>query len=214
MRQRLGYIRRSRNLNAYQLARILGFTKHVSGALENETQSGTGETFADYLRYADYFGLTLSDVFRESAETGYIHKDDLYATEMLQQVQIAIQQLKETGIPVTRDQIGEQLGHTRGTFRKYPLVHDLLQTEARIRDKRTPEHEDKICQQIQQVIQALNAKRERVTKRKVGLLVGYDPTQIQNFYPSAGYSLMRSRLTSTRKSCVKHSSYNRWSRHW
>jgi DNA-binding XRE family transcriptional regulator/biotin operon repressor len=195
MRQRLGYIRRSHNLKAQQLAQILGLSKRVLGALENETQSGVGETLADYLRYADYFGLTLSDVFRESAEAGYIHKDDLYATEMLQQVQTAIQQLKETGIPVTRDQIGEQLGHTRGTFRKYPLVHDLLRIEAQIRDKRTPEHEDEMCQQIQQVIQRLNAKRERVTKRKVGLLVGYDPTQIQNFYPRA-YRILTDAVTA------------------
>lgn len=183
MRQRLGYIRRSHNLKAQQLAQILGLSKRVLGALENETQSGVGETLADYLRYADYFGLTLSDVFRESAKAGYIHKDDLYATEMLQQVQTAIQQLKETGIPVTRDQIGEQLGHTRGTFRKYPLVHDLLRIEAQIRDKRTPEYEDRLCEQAQQVIDDLNKRQQRISKRKIALQLGYDATKIRKDYP-------------------------------
>lgn len=70
MCQRLGYIRRSRNLNAQQLAQILGFSKHVLGALENETQSGTGETFADYLHYIAHFGLTLRTVFCESTQAG------------------------------------------------------------------------------------------------------------------------------------------------
>jgi hypothetical protein len=52
-----------------------------------------------------------------------------------------------------------------------------------------------MCQQIQQVIQVLNAKRERVTKRKVGLLVGYDPKQIQKFYPRA-YRILTDAVTA------------------
>jgi DNA-binding XRE family transcriptional regulator len=185
VRQRLGFLRRASGLEAQQVAKALGVRKNSVLAIENETCSGIGETLNDYLLYVDYLGLKLSDVFRESAEAGYIHKDDLYAEEMLRRTQVAIQQLKAADIPVTQKHVGAILGYEPSALRNYPQVHDLLQTEAQIRNKRTPEYEGDLCQQIQQVIRTLNAKRERVTKRKVGLLVGHDPKQIQKFYPRA-----------------------------
>lgn len=195
IRQRLGFLRRASGLQAQQVAKALRVRKNSVLAIENETCSGIGETLHDYLRFVDYLGLKLSDIFRESAEAGYIHKDDLYSTEMLHRTQIAISQLKTGDMSVTQKLVGEILGYEPSALRKYPLVHDLLRTEAQIRDKRTPEHEDELCQQIQEVIQALNARRERVTKRKVGLLVGYDPKQIQNFYPRA-YRILTDAVTA------------------
>ena len=41
----------------------------------------------------------------------------------------------------------------------------------------------------------MNAKRERVTKRQVGLLVGHDPKQIQKFYPDA-YQILTKAVTT------------------
>lgn len=195
VRQRLGFLRRASGLQAQQVAKALRVRKNSVLAIENETCSGIGKTLHDYLRFVGYLGLKLSDIFRESAEAGYIHKDDLYATEMLHRTQTAISQLKTGDVSVTQKHVGEILGYEPSALRKYPLVHDLLRTEAQIRDKRTPEHEDEMCQQIQEVIQALNAKRERVTKRKVGLLVGCDPKQIQNFYPHA-YRILTDAVTA------------------
>jgi transcriptional regulator with XRE-family HTH domain len=195
VRQRLGFLRRASGLQAQQVIKALRVRKNNVLAVENETCSGMGETLQDYLRFVDYLGLKLSDVFRESAETGYIHKDVLFAEEMLHRTQVAISQLKTGDVSVTQKHVGELLGYEPSALRKYPLVHDLLQTEAQIRDKRTPQHEDEMCQQIQEVIQALNARQERVTKRKVGLLVGYDPKQIQNFYPRA-YRILTDAVTA------------------
>ncbi len=185
VRQRLGFLRRASGLQAQQVAKALGVRRNSVLAIENETRSGIGETLNDYLLYVDYLGLRLSDIFRESAETGYIHKDELFAEEMLHRTRNAIWQLKADDVPVTQKHVGEILGYEPSALRNYARVHDLLQTEAQIRNKRTPEHEDELCQHIQQVIRTLNAKRERVTKRKVGLLVGHDPKQIRKCYPRA-----------------------------
>jgi len=183
MRQRLGYIRRSHNLKAQQVAQILGLSKRVFGALENETQSGVGETLADYLRYADYFGLNLSDVFRESAEAGYIHKDDLYANHLLEQAYLAVARLKQESIPVTQQCVAQLLGHTPSMLRKYPEIHALLRTEALIRDKQTQAYRANLYEQTQQVIDDLNHRQQRLSKRKIALQLGYDPTKIRTHYP-------------------------------
>jgi transcriptional regulator with XRE-family HTH domain len=194
-RQRLGFRRRASGFQAQQVAQALSVRKKSVLAIENETRSGIGETLHDYLRFVDYLGLKLSHVFRESAEAGYIHKDELFAEELLHRTRKVIWQLKADAVPVTQKQVGERLGYEHSALRKYPQVHDLLQTEAHIRDQRTPEHEEELCQHIHQHIQRLNAKQERVTKRKVGLLVGYDPKQIQHFYPRA-YRILTDAVTA------------------
>jgi hypothetical protein len=172
----------------------LGLSKNRVLAIENETRSGIGETLNDYLLYVDALGVSLSAVFQTGAETGYVHKDDLYAAELLRRAQGAVRQLKEDHCPVTQRQVGAILGYEPSALRKYAPIHQLLYTEAAIRDQRTWEYEQALCQRMQQVIQMLNAKRERVTKRKVGMLVGHDPKQIQKFYPDA-YQILAGAVT-------------------
>jgi len=183
MRQRLGYLRRLQNRKAPQVARALGVSQRILGALENETQSGTGETFADYLRYADYFGLTLQAVFCESAQVGYIHKDVLYADNLLQEARKVVAQLKRQGIPVTQKQIAQSLGHTASMLRKYPKIHALLRSEAAIRDKLTDTYEDQLYEQVQPVIQTLQEQQKRLSKRKIALQLGYNSAKIRKHYP-------------------------------
>jgi len=194
-RQRLGFLRRATGIEAQYVASSLGMGRHTVGAIENETQSGMGETLQDYVDYADYLGLRLSDVFRASAEAGYIHKDTLFADEMLRRTRVAIQQLKADDVPVTQKSVGDLIDYEPSALRNYPRIHELLQTEALIRDKRTPLHEGRVCQHIQQVVDNLNENGERVTQRKVGLRVGYDPKQIQKFYPRA-YRLLMDAVTT------------------
>lgn len=194
-RQRLGFLRRASGAQAQQMAHRLGLSRNRVLAIENETRSGIGETLNDYLLYVGALGVRLSAVFQTSAETGYVHKDDLYAAELLRRAQGAVRQLKATQIPVTQRQVGTILGYEPSALRKYAPIHHLLYTEAAIRDQRTWDYEQALCQKMQQVIQALNAKRERVTKRKVGILVGHDPKQIQKFYPDA-YQILTGAVTT------------------
>jgi hypothetical protein len=49
-RQRLGFLRRASGVEAKRFARLLGLRPRILVALENETASGCGETFDDYLR--------------------------------------------------------------------------------------------------------------------------------------------------------------------
>lgn len=202
-RQRLGFLRRASGAQAQQMAHRLGLSRNRVLAIENETRSGIGETLNDYLLYVDVLGVRLSAVFQTSAETGYVHKDDLYAAELLRRAQGAVRQLKATQIPVTQRQVGTILGYEPSALRKYASIHQLLYTEAAIRDQRTWDYEQALCQKMQQVIQALNAKRERVTKRKVGMLVGHDPKQIQKFYPDA-YQILTGAVTTYQRQKPVH----------
>lgn len=194
-RQRLGFLRRASGMEAKQFAGLLGLRPRILVALENETASGCGETFDDYLRYVQQLGWVLSDVFRDSAAAGYLHKDDLYAEELLRRAQAAIRQLNAACVPVTQKRVGALLAYEPSALRRYAQIHQLLHNEAAIRDQRTREYEEDLCRRMQQVIQVLNAKGERLTKRKVGLLVGHDPKQIQKFYPDA-YRLLTDAVTT------------------
>ena len=151
-RQRLGFLRRASGVEAKRFARLLGLRPRILVALENETASGCGETFDDYLRYAQRLGWVLSDVFRDSAAAGYLHKDDLYAAELLRRTHVAIHQLKAAQVPVTQKQVGALLAYEPSALRKYPSIYQLLNTEAAICDQRTREYEEDLCQRMQQVI--------------------------------------------------------------
>jgi len=183
MRQRLGYLRRLQNRKAPQVARALGVSPRILGAMENETQSGLGETFEDYLHYLDYFGLTLKTIFCEAARTGYIHKDVLYANHLFEQAQQVAAKLKQQGIRITHKRVAHGLGHTPSMLRKYPEIHALLCSEAAIRDRLTDAYEDQLYGQAQQVIQTLQARQARPSKRKIALQLGYNSAKICKHYP-------------------------------
>lgn len=68
-------------------------------------------------------------------------------------------------------------------LRKYPKIHALLRSEAAIRDNLTSAYEDQLYEQAQQVIQTLQARQERLSKRKIALQLGYNSAKIRKHYP-------------------------------
>jgi len=182
-RQRLGFLRRASGVEAKRFARLLGLRPRILVALENETASGCGETFNDYLLYVDALGITLSAVFRDSAAAGYRHKDDLYAAELLRRTHAAIRQLKAAQVPVTQRQVGALLAYEPSALRKYPTIAACLHTEALVRKRRTSDYEDDLYRQTQQVINTFTAQGRRVSRRAVCFQLEQTPAQFRKFYP-------------------------------
>lgn len=182
-RQRLGFLRRASGVEAKQFARMLELRPRILVALENETATGCGETFDDYLRYAKQLGWSLSDVFRDSAAAGYLHKDDLYAAELLRRTHVAIRQLKAAQIPVTQKRVGALLAYEPSALRNYPAIAACLHAEALVRKRRTTDYEDDLYRQTQQVIHTFTAQGRRVSRRAVCFQLEQTPAQIHKFYP-------------------------------
>ena len=183
VRQRLGFLRRIKDLDTQQTAQALGIAPYVVATIENEVSTGQGENLQDYFRYADYLGLTLSDVFRHCAETGYIHRDTLLTDHLLKQAEAVVQQLKDEGVPVIQKTIGERLGHRASVLRKNSAIAALFQREASIRLNRTKDYEDDLYEQTQQVISELKLQRQSICRAKICDLVGHSTRQIHSFYP-------------------------------
>lgn len=182
-RQRLGFLRRASGVDAKRFARLLGLRPRILVALENETASGCGETFDDYLRYVQRLGWDLSDVFRDSAAAGYLHKDDLYAAELLRRTQAAIHQLKAAQVPVTQRQVGALLAYEPSALRNYPTIAACLHTEALVRKRRTADYEDDLYRQTQHVLHAFTTQGRRVSRRAVCFHLEQTPARIHKFYP-------------------------------
>ncbi len=182
-RQRLSFLRRASGVEAQQMAHRLGLNKNRVLAIENETRSGVGETLNDYLLYVDALGVRPSTVFQTSAETGYRHKDDLYAEELLRRTQAAIRQLKAAQVPVTQKRVGALLAYEPSALRKYPAITACLHVEALVRKRRTTDYEDDLYRQAQQVIYAFTAQGRRVTRRTICFQLEQTPARIRKFYP-------------------------------
>lgn len=181
-RQRLGFVRLEKRWMGKQMARQLGRRAGIMVSMENETQSGSGETFQDYLHYADLLEVQLSEQFIAAEQTGYQTKEQLYQASLATQVRSAIEILNEQGVSVTQRRICQLIGSTPATLRHYPAIHAILKQAALERKERTPAHEHALCQQIQQAIEHLKANNQRVSWSAIGSLVGRSWQQL-NYYP-------------------------------
>lgn len=186
--QRLAFGRMTQQITAKQVGLELGLRHGIIGAIENETQTSMGETFQDYLDYADHLGLSLSEAFRVAAETGYIHKTQLRQDAFLAQVQQAVDTLKQQGEPVIRKQVAQLVACSPHTLRKHPRIRLLLNEEVQRQQaacRPTPAQDQAMCLAVRQAIDDLNAQGKRVTRHAVGLIVGQTPEQLKRNYPCA-----------------------------
>lgn len=182
-RQRLGFARMKQGFLSHQVAQQLEVKDIAVVAMDNESQTGIGETFQNYLDYADYLGVKLSDMFKEAARTGYISKEQLYEDDLLAQTQQAVATLKQQGIPVTQKRVANLMSRFPANLRQYPRIHSRLREEALIREGRSPEQEQALYLTVQQTIEDLKTRGKRISRRAIGLKVGWTPVQIRKFFP-------------------------------
>lgn len=183
-RQRLGFVRVKQGITIQALMQQSGLRDKAVLAIENETLSGTGETFQDYLRFADYFQVSLAQVFREAEEMGYLTRAQLSQEAFRRRFQQTLDHLKQQGIPVTQKQVGLGMGCTPPALRHDPAIHQVLREEALHRKQHTPAHERALLHVTQQTIQALEAQGKRVSYRAISLRIGWTQGQIKPFFPS------------------------------
>lgn len=183
-RQRLGFVRLKQGITAPALMQQSVLRQNAILAIENETLSGTGETFQDYLRFADYFKVSLGQVFREAEEAGYLTKAQLSQEAFHSRFQQTLERLKQQGIPVTQKQVSLGMGCMPAALRKYPAIHQVLREEALHRKQHTPAHERALLHVTQQAIQTLESQGKRVSYRAISLRIGWTPEQIKPFFSS------------------------------
>lgn len=191
-RQRLGFVRLEKRWMGQHVAQQLGRRPSIMVCMENETQSGKGETFQDYLRYADLLEVQLSEQFMVAEQTGYQTKEQLYQVSLEAQVNQAIDSLTEQGISVTQRHICQLIGSTPATLRHYPAIHAVLRQATLERKKRTPAHEQALCQEVQHAIEHLKANDQRISWNSIGSLVGLSWQQLK-YYPQV-VALIRNAL--------------------
>ena len=183
-RQRLAASRLIQKLSMPQLNQLLDIKELSILAIENETLTCTGELFQEYLIYADYFGLTLSQVFKDATQTGYIPKIQLRKNAFFLQVREAVHTLKQQGIPVNREIVADLVGCTTDTLKYYAADYTWLRDATRSQKRRTFNDQEELFQSAQQAISNLNAQKKRVSYCAIAHIMGRDRSQIKARYPN------------------------------
>lgn len=179
-RQRLGFVRLEKRWTGKQVARQLGRRPGIMVSMENETQSGSGEIFQDYLHYADLLEVQLSEQFIATEQTGCQTKEYLYQTSLEAQVRSAIDILNEQGVSVTQARVYELVGLTPATLRHYPAIHELLRQAAQERRERSSTQQQVLCRNVQQAIEHLRVNGQRTSWNAIGSLVGRSWQQLSS----------------------------------
>ena len=109
----------------------------------------------------------------------------LHEQSIAEQVRKAIQQLHDQEQPVSRQAIGELIGHTPRALAKYPLVRSLLSQIAeeyrKDRPQRTKQRESELLTQVRQVIRQLQEQGLRITQKAVAQQLGLTAPALMHY---------------------------------
>jgi hypothetical protein len=181
-RQRLGFARLEKRWGSKQAASQLNRRAGIVCSMEHIDRSGEGESFQDYLRYADLLQVTLSAQFMDAEQLGYKTKECLYQESLAANVRNAIETLKKQDLPVTQQGVGRLVGFTAGTLRYYPQIFALLPPAERVRQTRRQEYEPTLYAEVQQAIQQLKSRDQPISWNAICLLVNHSRSHL-NDYP-------------------------------
>jgi hypothetical protein len=183
-RQRLGFVRLEKRWGGKQVANQLNRRAEIIFAMENAARSGRGESFQDYLRYADLLQVTLSAQFMDAENTGYKTKARLHQEVLEAKVREAIEILESQGGSITQESVSQLVGFRSGTLRSYSDIYARLPQAELERQTchRQTTNEPKLYAAVQQAIQQLTSRGERISWNAIGLLVGHARTCL-TYYP-------------------------------
>jgi hypothetical protein len=154
--------------------------------IERGNVRGRGASFRDYLAYAEYLNVSVSQLIRSiiipASETdeSLLRLAPLLATEtiredigeaLLQAIQQAVLQLEAAGSDVTQESIGAAIGMTPQGLKKYPMVAAFLrqytagQVTQRQQDRQAAEAQ--LLQRARDVVARLQASRQCVSQRAI-----------------------------------------------
>lgn len=200
---RLRKIREERQCTVEQIAIGLAESVRTIRELERGTKDKRS-SFQLYLKYAEYFGVTLQTIFTDTYNPppkqrlkaasqpvrfapGKIRyaKSPLDEDALFQQVQKVIQDYKDLGVHFTLDDVRKSVRRTLSDLKMYPSIRALLeQVSDDLREERRGQRqrlEDEIVEQVQQAIVDLSRCGQRLSNRAICEYVHRSSAQLRRF---------------------------------
>jgi hypothetical protein len=111
----------------------------------------------------------------------------LHGQTLAEHVQRASQQLRDQGLPVSRQAVGELVGLTPRALAKYhqvrPLLSQIVEAYRHDRPQRTKQHENELLKQVQQAMKHLQEQGLPITQKAVSQQLGLTAPALM-YYPS------------------------------
>jgi hypothetical protein len=182
--RRFQLLRQQRDLWIPEVARLLGRDRSVVRDIDYVSRFRQA-TLGDYIQYANVLGYSLHEIFDEQSLEDLVAP--LSEQQLLDQVQVAIRQLRARGQPVLPGSIGDLVGMTRNGLKQYPRVKKLLnrcQAERRREILQVDlKLEDDLVKQVEQTLKQLEERSEPIVLRHVCDLVGVSYPHMVRTYP-------------------------------
>ncbi len=182
---------------------------HIVGAIEQKRHY-VHLTFDDYLANAECLGLTLREVFNTPLPPAPMPQADhtfgrrraryVRESEVVHQVQQAIQTLQEQGTPVSQTAIGKEVGVSATSLMHYPQVKAILNRTTHTlpdRAKRSQQREDELMDKTSEAIERLRELGKPVSSLAVSHILGR--SKIPLYYPRAGMLIEQARMEDVQK---------------
>jgi hypothetical protein len=182
--RRFQQLRQRRDLWIPEVAHLLGRDRSVIRDIDYVNRFRQA-TLGDYIQYADVLGYSLREIFDEQSLEDLVAP--LSEEQLLDQVQVAMRQLRARGQPVLPGSIGDLVGMTRNGLNQYPRVKKLLN---RCRAERRQEifqvdhrREEELVKEIERTLKKLEDGEEPIVLRHVCDLAGVSYPHMVRTYP-------------------------------
>lgn len=188
LRRRFAHWRQARHASLTECSRELG-EKFVRVWSIEEGDRRSGSTFLTYVRYADFLGLSLFEIFQTPLEKEFevqsavgpdgerkSRRRQLNEDQTLERLKQAAEQLRSLGKPVSQKRVSNIIGTSRGALKAYPRIKALLvefteewRSDRRMRYER---REDELIQQIDDAVAHLQQSGIRITQPAIAAALG------------------------------------------
>lgn len=182
--RRFQLLRQQRDLWIPEVAHLLGRDRSVIRDIDYVSRFRQA-TLSDYMQYADLLRYSLSEIFDERSLGELVAPAS--EEQLLDQVQVAIRQLRARGQPILPGSIGDLVGMTKSRLKQYPRIKKLLSLcEAQRRREVFQvdlKLEDDLVKRLEQTLRQLEDRGEPIVLQHVCDLVGLSYSYLVSKYP-------------------------------
>ncbi len=182
--KRLQLLRQRRDLWIPEVAHLLGREASVVRDIDYVSRFRQA-SLDDYQQYATVLGYSLCEIFDEQSLQELVAPPS--EEQLLEQVEVAIHQLKARGKPVLPGSIGDLMGMTVRRLKRYPRLKTLLNRCETERKQESvlldPKLEEELVKQVEHTLKQLEARGEPIVLQRVCDLVGLAYSWMVKKYP-------------------------------
>lgn len=182
--KRFQFLRQRRDLLILEVAHLLGRDASIVRDIDYLNRFRQA-SLDDYMRYADVLGYSLCEIFDEQSLQELLAP--VSEEHLLDQVEVAIHQLKARGKPLLPGSIGDLIGMTGRGLKQYPRVKKLLTSYDTQRKEEIcllgSQREDELVKQVEHTLNQLEARGEPIVLQHVCDLVELSYSWMVQKYP-------------------------------